>query len=152
MSMGRNIFGEDIGQLPETVIKDIEAIFPRSEERVGIAKSMMWFNHNPSQEEVEEIAQQHDRSISTVTRVLHKLKEEELFTTELGSIPLYRAVQKIGAKREKHNEVNNNKAQAGEQPPEQAVAVPDAEFRQSEVDSMHVDGDPTQSMENEVHS
>ena len=74
---------------PETIAK-IETLFPESIERRKIAFTLMHWNKKPTTKEQETLGESVQRSRSIVYKVLTKIVDAGLFTTELGSVPFYR--------------------------------------------------------------
>ena len=89
MSVDRNVFGEAFGDLPKHLLDEIMKTFLQSEERKTLAQDLLWYDHRPSFEEVEKLALKVGRSPRTVTLVIGRLTEKELFTQDIGSVPLY---------------------------------------------------------------
>jgi len=84
-------------ELPLDVKASIDDLFPGSKERRKIAYTLMFYNHRPSVDEQNAIADAAGRSKRTVSDVLRILSENDLFADTLGSVPLYRNIQKMGA-------------------------------------------------------
>ena len=87
------------GSLPLEVKDAIDDIFPGSEERRKIAYTLMFYNHKPSGDEMKKLAQAAGRSLRTAQEVARILSENSLFTSELGSVPLYKHIHSMGASR-----------------------------------------------------
>ena len=84
------------GQLPLEVKDAIDDIFPGSEERRKIAYTLMFYNHKPKGPEMKKLAELSGRSLRTVQEVVRILGDNSLFTSELGSVPLYKHISTMG--------------------------------------------------------
>lgn len=84
------------GKLPQNVKDAIDDVFPGSEERRKIAYTLMFYNHKPSGDELKRLSEAAGRSLRTVQHVIRILGENNLFTSELGSVPLYKHIGTVG--------------------------------------------------------
>ena len=80
--------------VPKDVIERLNAIFPRSKDRVRIALSLLVFDHDPSRAERDEIGKAIGKDVRTVENVIEILVKESLFTPEIGSVPMWRIHEK----------------------------------------------------------
>jgi len=87
------------GTLPVEVKNQIDELFSRSEPSRRIAYTLMFYNHRPTVKEMKQIGDAAGRSSRTVQDVIRRLSDNSLFTSELGSVPLYRHIGKIGASK-----------------------------------------------------
>lgn len=78
-------------RLDKNTLSAIEETFPSSQLRQGVAVELLaaW-DRNPSNKERVEMSKRHGCSNSNIGKIIDKLMDVELFTTTLGSIPLYR--------------------------------------------------------------
>ena len=87
------------GQLPPEIKDTIDELFPKSEAQCKIAYTLMFYNHKPSVAEMQQMASAVERSVRTVQAVVRRLCDNSLFTTELGSVPLYKHIGTMGASK-----------------------------------------------------
>ena len=76
-------------EIPADVAASVKRLF-RSERRKAIALELLYFDYWPPTEEKQRIADRHELHITSVDKVLYRLRDSDLFTKEQGSIPLYR--------------------------------------------------------------
>ena len=81
--------------IPAEITLLIEELFPESTQRRKIAYTLMHWNRKPSGKEQVEIGDSVIRGPSTVYKVMQKLMDGGIFTSEYGSVPLYRYSEKI---------------------------------------------------------
>lgn len=87
------------GNLPSEVKNAIDDVFGASEARKRIAYTLMFYNHKPNVAEMNQIAASANRSVRTVQDVVRILGENSMFTTEFGSVPLYKHISTLGASK-----------------------------------------------------
>jgi hypothetical protein len=80
--------------VPQEVVERLNTIFPRSKERVAIVLSLLGYDHNPTRAEREEIAKAVGKDTRAVELVIERLMTENLFAAEIGSVPLWKVLQK----------------------------------------------------------
>lgn len=83
------------GVVPQDVRDQIDALFPVSQEKRKIGYTLMFYNHRPGRKEMTDIAREAGRSLRTVQEVVRVLSESNLFTTEFGSVPLYKYMERL---------------------------------------------------------
>jgi len=77
-------------EIPADVAASVKRLF-RSDKRKAIAMELLYYDYWPSTEEKQKIADSYEMHITSVDKILYKLRDSDIFTREQGSIPLYRA-------------------------------------------------------------
>ncbi len=76
-------------EIPSDTAAGVKRLF-RGDSRKKIAMELLFFDHWPTTEERKEISGRYGLEHTTVDKVLYKLRDNDYFTKEQGSIPLYR--------------------------------------------------------------
>ena len=77
-------------EIPADVAAKVKRMF-RSDKRKSIAMELIYFDYWPTSEDKQKIADSYEMHITSIDKILYKLRDSDLFTKEEGSIPLYRA-------------------------------------------------------------
>lgn len=78
-------------ELPEEFLRQINELFPESEERRKIAYTLLkHYLKMPTTAEQESLAKSVGRTWNTVYKVLTKLSENGMLSKSTGSVPLFR--------------------------------------------------------------
>ena len=83
--------------LPEIsadVAASVKRLF-RSEKRKAIALELLYFDYWPPTDEKQKIADRYELHITSIDKILYRLRDSDLFTKEQGSIPLYRILSML---------------------------------------------------------
>ena len=80
--------------IPKDVVERLNTIFPKSEDRVKIAINFLGYDHDPTRAERTLIGASVGKDVRTVELVLERLVAENLFASDLGSVPLWRINEK----------------------------------------------------------
>jgi len=80
--------------LPQDIADKVLSRFPRSEPRQRIALTLLGFDHEPTPEEKKVIAANTQQEYRYVNQILDYLREMNLFSSEIGSVPLFRFNEK----------------------------------------------------------
>ena len=76
-------------EIPADVAASVKRLF-RSEKRKAIAMELLYFDYWPVTEEKQKIADRYEMHVTSIDKILYRLRDSDLFTKEQGSIPLYR--------------------------------------------------------------
>jgi len=76
--------------VPKDIADKVLSRFPRSEPRQRIALTLLGFDHEPVAEEKHVIAANTQQSYRVVNEILDFLRDMNLFSSEIGSVPLFR--------------------------------------------------------------
>jgi len=77
-------------EIPADVAAKVKRMF-RSDKRKSIAMELIYFDHWPTSDAKQKIADSYEMHVTSIDKILYKLRDSDLFTKEEGSIPLYRA-------------------------------------------------------------
>ena len=77
-------------EIPADVSAKVKRLF-RSDKRKSIAMELIYFDYWPTSEDKQKMADSYEMHITSIDKILYKLRDSDLFTKEEGSIPLYRA-------------------------------------------------------------
>ena len=77
-------------EIPADVSAKVKRMF-RSDKRKSIAMELIYFDYWPTSEDKQRIAESYEMHVTSIDKILYKLRDSDLFTKEEGSIPLYRA-------------------------------------------------------------
>lgn len=80
--------------LPKDIAEKVLSRFPRSEPRQRIALTLLGFDHEPTAEEKKVISVNTQQDYRSVNQILDYLREMNLFSSEIGSVPLFRFNEK----------------------------------------------------------
>jgi len=81
--------------IPKDIVEHLDTVFPKSKDRVRIAISLLGYDHMPTRDEKRVIGDANEKDIRTIENIIERLIEEQLFTSEFGSVPLYREMEKL---------------------------------------------------------
>lgn len=77
-------------EIPQHVADRVKRLF-QSERRKKIAMELLFFDYWPTTKERKEIASRYDLEQTSIDKILYKLRDNDYFTKEQGSVPLYNA-------------------------------------------------------------
>ena len=77
-------------EIPADVAASVKRIF-RSDKRKSIAMELLYYDYWPTSEDKQKMATNYEMHVTSIDKILYKLRDSDLFTKEQGSIPLYRA-------------------------------------------------------------
>ena len=77
-------------EIPADVSAKVKRMF-RSDKRKAIVMELMYYDYWPTSEDKQKIATNYEMHVTSIDKILYKLRDSDLFTKEEGSIPLYRA-------------------------------------------------------------
>ena len=77
-------------EIPADVAARVKRMF-RSDKRKAIVMELMYYDYWPTSEDKQKMATNYEMHVTSIDKILYKLRDSDLFTKEEGSIPLYRA-------------------------------------------------------------
>ena len=75
-------------EIPQNITDKVKLLF-RSEKRMKIAEELLLLDHWPKKDEKQAIAEKYDFVVSSIDKILYRLRDNNYFSKEHGSIPLY---------------------------------------------------------------